>query len=170
MGAQFTPIWSESTTAGEDLPHFAGVLLDLVSKNGSASDFSGQPVGSFFARSSLTTTATELAIVIGDGHTSYGAKVRQALSNTATKYTFSLNETDMELTDFPDGETAHSYSDVLANVKFFGFTAFRTTASTVGSPGDVETIYLDELAVPEPASAVILLAAAAGLAVIRPRR
>lgn len=158
VGAQFTPVWSQATSASETLPHFAGVLLDLVSKNGVTSDLSGKSVGSFYAQSDFAGTLTELALVIGDGHTTYGAKVRQLLTNTAEKYTFSLDADDMELTDFLTGATPHDYSVVLSNAQFIGLAAFRTTASIIGDPGDTETIYFDQIAVPEPASATLLVA------------
>lgn len=143
VSAAFTADWSLDVAS----PYFAGIMLVNSQTDLSANSISSATID---FRSTGAGTST-LALLINDGTTSYehnAATIVGGDANYAFDFTNALNWT------FTDGNGATTYSQVLNNAQFIGFTLTRGVGTF-----DVEDIMFDNLTlvqVPEPATLVLL--------------
>ena len=143
VSAAFTADWSLDVSS----PFFAGIMLANSQTDLSANSIASATID---FRSSGAGTST-LALLINDGTTSYehnAATIVGGDANYAFDFTNAGNWT------FTDGNGATTYSQVLSNAQFIGFTLTRGVGSV-----DVEDIMFDNVVlvqVPEPATLVLL--------------
>ncbi len=140
VSARFTADWNLDAAS----PYFAGVLLANSQTN--LTTFSD---GQVDLRSTGAGT-TSIAMLINDGTNSYEHTSTSILSGDNT-YTFDFTTPGNWTRTTSDPSV--SYTDVLSNAQFIGFTLSRAAFST-----DVETIHFDNVElVPEP-STILLMA------------
>ena len=131
-------------------------LLPTAEKN--LSSYSSEMIT---AKSTTAETATHIELFLTDGNTTFVSSTSDPLSTTATPFTFALDAADVTST-----VGTESFATVIGNATSIGVELVNTTAAA-GS----EAIAIDDLqvasAVPEPASAGLLLV---GLAAAATRR
>ena len=143
VSASFTADWSLDSAS----PYFAGMMLV-----NSQTDLSANSIGSATMdfRSTGAGTST-LALLINDGTTSYE---HNAAAIGAGDNAYAFDFTNSSNWTFTDGNAGTTYSQVLSNASFIGFTLTRA-----GATSDIETVMYDNLVlvqVPEPATLVLL--------------
>jgi len=157
VSARFTADWSLDVAS----PFFAGMMLVNSQTDLSANSISGATID---FRSTGAGTST-LSLLINDGTTSYEHNAATIVGGDAT---YSFDFTNAGNWTFTDGNGATTYSQVLSNAQFIGFTLTR-----VGATSDIETVTFDNLTlaqVPEPATLVLLGTAMVFLKKPRTRR
>lgn len=140
VSARFTANWDLDPFA----PFFAGLLMVNAQ-----TDLTPYQLVRIDLRSTEAGTTT-LALVIKDNDTSYEHTATAILPGDDA-YAFGL--TDPSSWVRSDGDPGKSYSDVLGNAQFIGFTLGRSSASSA-----VETVTFDNLTlvVPEPATLMLM--------------
>lgn len=144
VSARFTADWSLDLAS----PYFAGTMLVNTQTDLTTNQIAGATID---FRSDTGPGTTTLALLINDGITSYEHNSTAILVGDNT---YAFDFTNASNWTFTDGNPGTTYSQVLANAQFIGFTMARGSATT-----DVETVTFDNLVltqVPEPATLVLL--------------
>ena len=152
VSARFTADWSLDGAS----PFFAGI--QLVNAQTDLSLFSQ---GTIDLRTDFPGVST-VGMLISDGTNDYEHLGLTTLAGDNT-YTFDFtNPSNWVRTSL---DPSFSYSDVLGNAQFIGFTLLRSGATT-----DIETITFDNVVlVPEPSS-ILLMAVGAVVLAAKPNR
>lgn len=158
VSATFTADWSLDVAS----PFFAGIMLVNSQTDLTANSTTGASID---LRSTGGGTTSTLSLLINDGTTSYEHNPTTIIAGDGN-YAFDFTNASNWVRS--DGNPATTYSQVLSNAQFIGFTLTRGSATT-----DLETIMFDNVVltqVPEPATLVLLGTAMVFLKKPRSRR
>lgn len=133
-------------------------LLPAGEKNLSAYD-----TETIEAKSNLASTATQLALFITDGTTTYMSTAEDPLSTTTTTYTFDLDPADVIATT----TNPESFATVLGNATSIGVDLINTTGASTSEAVAIDDLEVHSTPVPEPMMGGLMLMATSGLIVRR---